>query len=89
MQLLAFICTDQTVNYTIIITDDTVNQLVMNTNHNNMSYGPFFHIGPGVVSHDIISGLDRNKEYSAMVNVGIGPQVIRFNKVFFSKLAYY
>ena len=88
MQLPAFICTDQTVNYTIIITDDTVNQLVINTNH-NMSYGPFFHIGPGVVSRDIISGLDRNKEYSAMVNVGIGPQVIRSNKVFFSKLAYY
>ena len=86
MQLPSFICAHQTVNYTITITDDIMNQSNYLMNMNYISYGPYFHLGPGVVSCDITSGLDRNKEYSAIVNVGIGPQMIQSHKVLFSKL---
>ena len=85
MQLPLLICEHQVANYTINVIDKTVDQSNHSINYTSMTYGPYLHVGPGIVSHAITSGLERDKEYSAMVNVWVEPQVIQSHRVLFSK----
>ena len=86
MQLPLPVCAHQMVNYTIGIIDETVNQ----SNHSMKYtvYGPYLHLGRGRASHAISSGLERGKEYSAVVNVWVEPLEIQSQEVLFSKLGY-
>ena len=73
------------VNYTIRVTDKTLDQ--SNRSANYTLYESYRHLGPGTVRHAIISGLERDKEYSMIVDVRVEPQVIQsYNGVVFSKL---
>ena len=54
------ICDYQEVNYTIIV--DTINDT------NLIKLGPFYHLGSGMVQHDLVSTrLVRDEEYSVKV----------------------
>ena len=86
MQLPLLICAHQMVNYTISIINETVNQSDHSVRYT--SYGPYFHLGPGTVSHAIASGLERDGEYSVMVNVWVEPIIIQSQEILFSELAY-
>lgn len=87
MQLPLLICPHQMVNYTISIINETVNRSDHSIRYT--SYGPYFHLGPGTASHAITSGLERDKEYSAMVNIWVERIVIQSHEVLFGKLAYH
>ena len=88
MQLPLLVCAHQTVNYSIIIINTTINQ----SNDNSMTYiytsyfGPYFHIGAGIARQRITSGLERDKEYSVIVNVWTESQTVQSNEVLFSEL---
>lgn len=59
-QLPSMICDHQEVNYTIIV--DTINDT------NIIELGPFYHLGSGMVQHDLVSSrLVRDEEYSVIV----------------------
>ncbi len=75
------------VNYTIGVVNETVDKSNDSTLY--YYYGPYLHFGPGTVSHAIASGLDRDKEYSAIVKVRIESQVIESHGVSFSKKRFY
>ena len=85
LQLPLLICEHQVVNYSISVIDQTVEKNNHSINFTAMTYGPYLHVGSGMVSHAITSGLERDKEYSAMVNVWVEPQVIQSHWVLFSK----
>ena len=54
------ICDYQEVNYTIIV--DAINDT------NIIELGPFYHLGSGIVQHDLVSSrLVRDEEYSVRV----------------------
>ncbi len=70
------------VNYTIGVVNETVDK----SNDSILYYyGPYLHFGPGMVRHAIASGLERDKEYSIVVEVWIESQVIESHGVLFSK----
>jgi hypothetical protein len=73
------------VNYTVSVINETVDK----SNDSIAIYGPYLHFGPGTVSHAIASGLERDKEYSAIVKVWIESQVIESHGVSFSKKRFY
>lgn len=82
MQLPSPICIHQDLNYTIIIIEDV-------RRHRNLplayhAYGPFSHTGPGTVQQEIMTGLNRDKEYSARVAVSLLSKVTS-NHIQFSK----
>ena len=70
------------VNYSISTSaiDETVDK-----KSNDSINGPYLHLGPGVVSHAITSGLERDKKYSVTVRVWIESQMIESHRVPFSK----
>ena len=85
MQLPLLICAHQMVNYTIRVIDETVDQSNHSLNYTSY-YELYRHLGPGTVRHVITSGLERDKEYSAVVKIWVEPQVIQsYSGVFFSK----
>ena len=78
IQLPSPICLNQDVNYTIIVINNESNL----TKH----YGPYRHVGPGTVKHDLVSGLERNQEYSVYIEVEISRNVtVVSNDTRFSK----
>ena len=80
IQLPSPICLNQDVNYTIIVINNESNL----TQH----YGPYRHVGPGTVKHDIVSGLERNQEYSVYIEVEISRNVtVISNETRFGKLS--
>lgn len=70
MQLPPPECTDQEVNYSIIIVDNNES-----SSESMQLYGPYHHVGAGTVKHNIDSGLQKNKEYSAHIVVDISHNV--------------
>ena len=76
-QLPSPICSYQELNYTIIVDDvngSTVSEL-----------GPFYHLGPGSVKHEITSGLVRDEEYSVGIRVATPFHVVTSYNHFFGK----
>ena len=61
LQIPSSICSYETINYTIIIGNVDTSDVV--------EFGPIYHRGSGIVSHDIVSGLRRDTEYSMRVVV--------------------
>ena len=58
----------------------------MNYMYTSYYYGPYFHIGAGIIRQRITSGLMRDKEYSVIMNIGIESQTIQSIEVLFSEL---
>ena len=56
-------CTDQPINYTFIVIDDSESPRLP-----LLSEGPYFHKGPGVVYH-CVNGLEVDRNYSVTVQV--------------------
>ena len=79
MQLPSPVCTDQDVNYSIVIVEN-------NESNSMQRYGPYHHIGAGTVKHNIDSGLQKNKEYWVHIVVEIPHNVtVASHNVTFSK----
>ena len=77
------VCSYQQVNYTIIVEeeeDDTPAAL------NILLNGPYYHQGPGTVSHQIRDGLENDRVYSARIQVNHITGITESTKHFFGKL---
>ncbi len=75
-------CSYQQVNYTIIVEEEVGDApAAMNVVLN----GPHYHRGPGTVSHQILSGLENDRVYSARVQVNHFTGITESTKHFFGK----
>ena len=83
MQLPSPICIHQDLNYTIIITEDVKKHYNLTLAHH--AYGPFSHTGPGTVQQEIMTGINKDKEYSARVAVSMLSKVTTSHHIQFSK----